>query len=101
MARADRWQEETLLTVEEMRRTICYFDWKSKWWADRADLRVNAPPELRQGTIAYSAKQAALLRKLAVSFAEQWYPELVRRNQPVDWPQEFTPRDPLSANMPT
>jgi hypothetical protein len=96
-ARADRWQEEILLTVEEMRRTIHYLDWQSKWWFDHADLHVNASPALRQGTVAYSAKQATLLKKLALSFAEKWHPELVRRNLPRDWPSELIPVNPLSA----
>ena len=30
-ARADRYEEEVQLTVEEMGRTLCYFEWKKGW----------------------------------------------------------------------
>ena len=31
-ARAERYEEEVELTVEEMRRTLEFFKWKSHWW---------------------------------------------------------------------
>jgi len=31
-ARAERYEEEVKLTVEEMGRTLQYFKWKGSWW---------------------------------------------------------------------
>ncbi len=35
-ARVFHWREEKELLVEEMRRVVEYFKWKSAWWTDRA-----------------------------------------------------------------
>jgi hypothetical protein len=75
-ARAERWSEEVLLTEEEMRRVLYFLDWKARWWTDQIPLQANKPPELREGCIAYAAKQATVLHNLALSFAQQWRPIL-------------------------
>jgi len=31
-ARANRWQEEVILLMEEMRHVVVYLDWKALWW---------------------------------------------------------------------
>jgi len=31
-ARAERYEEEVVLTIEEMGRTLCYFEWKESQW---------------------------------------------------------------------
>ena len=36
-ARAERHEEEVQLTVEEMRRTLEFFKWKSRWWLTLQD----------------------------------------------------------------
>lgn len=90
-ARADRWDEEFLLTIEEMRRTIEFFDWKARWWIDRASLRTGVSVALQSGLHGYAHKQAAVYRGLAHSFARKWYPLLVANSIPVEWPATYIP----------
>ncbi|KAF7968821.1 hypothetical protein HWV62_29262 [Athelia sp. TMB] len=49
LARSDRWDEETQLLLEEMRRIIHYFHWKSKWWRRRMFRRTDASIAVQQG----------------------------------------------------
>ena len=46
-ARAEHYEEEVALTVEEMRWVLEFFKWKSQWWLELQDARVNsaAPPD--------------------------------------------------------
>src|ERR1700685_1714007 len=90
-ARAERWREETVLLSEEMRRVIQYFDWKAKWWIGQSSRRPNATIEVCGGIAAYSAKQAALCRRFAKSFAGQWYTTLATNDLPTDWPIDYIP----------
>ena len=41
-ARAERYEEEVELTVEEMGRTLWYFEWKRDWWLAFVSDRSNA-----------------------------------------------------------
>jgi hypothetical protein len=90
-ARADRWEEERLLPIEEMRRVIHFLDWRAKWWQERADLRPDVDPALRNGLHAYAAKQADIQQGLARSFAKTWYPSLVANHFPIEWPSKYIP----------
>ncbi|KAK0211960.1 hypothetical protein IW262DRAFT_1301412 [Armillaria fumosa] len=65
-ARAQRWQEECELLVEEIRRVKVTFQFYEKVWKDRAE-KVDLP-----GARAYALKQAALWQELEKSAAEQW-----------------------------
>lgn len=91
-ARADRWSEEVTLLVEEMRRVIEYLDYKARWWDTLASARNNISAELREGLSAYSAKQSAIRRSMAASFATKWYSLLVTEQFTVDWPQIYIPK---------
>ncbi|KAK0478018.1 hypothetical protein EDD18DRAFT_1087465, partial [Armillaria luteobubalina] len=64
--RAQRWQEECELLVEEIRRVKVTFQFYEKVWKDRAE-RVDL-----SGARAYVLKQAALWQELEKSAAEQW-----------------------------
>ena len=90
-ARADRWEEEILPTIEEMRCIIHFLDWRTKWWQERADLRPDVDPALHNRLHAYAAKQADMQRGLTQSFAKRWYPSLVANHFLIEWPSEYIP----------
>ncbi|KAF7982533.1 hypothetical protein HWV62_28158 [Athelia sp. TMB] len=98
-ARADRWSEEYIWLVEEMRRILSYFDWKAGWWCSRRGLRTDASPAVLRGLNAYAEKQAALITKLGHKFARIWYPMHQKHAIKVEWPAEFipTPAVPTSS----
>ncbi|KAF7972080.1 hypothetical protein HWV62_19161 [Athelia sp. TMB] len=91
MARRDRWDEQTRLLCEEMRRVIHYFDWKARWWRRRAYRRTNASAAVQQGAAAYAMEQANMFVDMAKSFATTWYPFLVFKDLPVEWLPEYVP----------
>ena len=93
-ARADRWQDEILLVTEEMRHTICFLDWKAKWWLDLTSCRPDASLCTQHGMAAYATKQAAICHSLAMSFAECWFPLLKAHQIPIEWPSQYIPTDP-------
>jgi hypothetical protein len=85
-ARADRWDEEHTLLVEEMQRTLAYLQWKSSDWESRASLRAaDVPAAVQNGLAAYAAKQASLFNGLAAAFASQWHPVLSQHGIIRDW----------------
>jgi len=98
-ARADRWREEVLLVTEEMRRTICFLDWKAMWWLEQAALRSAAPVRIQHGVSAYAAKQAAVCRSMARSFATHWYPTLKKQHIPIEWPSQYIPQDSTAMDV--
>ena len=90
-ARADRWDEAYLLSVEEMRRVITSLDWNARWWTGRASLRTNTSVAVRSGLRAYAHKQAAVHQGLALSFARKWHPLMVKNSIVVEWPVPYIP----------
>ena len=48
-ARAARCREEVLLLKEEMRRVVAFLDWKTKWWMDRREARIDVKKDLLEG----------------------------------------------------
>jgi hypothetical protein len=92
-ARADRWHEEVLLVTEEMRRVICFMEWKATWWLELSVSRPDAPLYVQRGIAAYAAKQAAVCRSIAGSFANRWYPLLKKQQIPIEWPLQYIPED--------
>jgi hypothetical protein len=87
-----RWQEEVTLITEEMRRVLWFARWKKNWWIARGELREDERLDIKEGLVAYAAKQAAVWEKLATNFAEEWYPLLVAHSLPTDWPEEYLER---------
>lgn len=87
--RAQRWAEEVVLLVEEMRRVIQYLDTKANWWRGESQRRPNVRPDIAQGLAAYGHRQAQLMEDLAKSFASQWRAPLVAADIPLDWPAEY------------
>jgi hypothetical protein len=87
-ARAERWDEEVSLTVEEMRRVLCFLKWREQWWNDQGERRGNARSDIQDGLKAYAAKQARIMGGLAQSFADEWYPLVAGRGiSNADWPE--------------
>ncbi|KAK7022007.1 hypothetical protein VNI00_017109 [Paramarasmius palmivorus] len=70
-ARLRRWQEETQLVTEEMRRTIKSLIWSATQWEIRASV-PSFQGAHAEGASAYAYRQASMYRHLAASFATQW-----------------------------
>lgn len=88
-ARSLRWKEEFLLVKEEMRRVIEWYEWKAAWWEKKASERVNGDPDILDGVIAYSHKQAHIVRQMAQRCAEIWIPVLKTYGETPDWTSRY------------
>jgi hypothetical protein len=72
-----------------MRRVLAFLHWKAAWWLSCGSLRSEVSLTLREGLLAYAAKQAHVLRDMAACFAREWYPVLAAYNMEAeDWPEE-------------
>jgi hypothetical protein len=90
-ARADRWSEEVVLLVEEMRRVILFFNWKADWWIQQGGVRCDVDDGVMDGLHAYAAKQAHIMHAMAHKYAALWYPVLCKNGFAVDWPEQYIP----------
>ena len=88
-ARAERHEEEVQLTVEEMRRTLDFFKWKSRWWLSlqnlRADSAVPLDPQTHYGLRAYANRQARMYSLLVTTYVNHWRKFLVEHSLGLDW----------------
>lgn len=102
-ARAERHEEEVELTLEEMRRTIEFFKWKSRWWLELGDARTNsaAPPDpqVQHGLRAYANRQASIYSSLATTYADHWREFLIDHSLGTEWISQ-PPVTPPPANAP-
>ncbi|KAM6492909.1 hypothetical protein JOM56_011043 [Amanita muscaria] len=91
-ARKERWEEEVLLVEEEMRRVICYFEWKAGWWLDQRKRRTDMDEDLDivDGVAAYASKQASYCQRMAESSAQFWLPFLTSKGIVVDWASRYS-----------
>jgi len=101
-ARADRYEEEVALTVEEMGHTLRYFKWKKSQWLSlqpRRKLSATPPPiEVQRGLNAYARRQAHMYETLIVSFVNFWRNILVSNRLGSDWLRQYPVAiDPLST----
>ena len=64
--------EEVLLLREEMRRVLDFLEYKAVEWEIRAEARESPDLATMEGIRAYAVEQAALQRKLALSFRSLW-----------------------------
>ena len=69
---AARCREEILLLREEMRRVLVFLEWKSSWWLDHMNLRVDIASDLAEGLQAYAQAQGDLQRALKEHFCAIW-----------------------------
>ena len=75
-ARAERYEEEVKLTVEEMGRTLQYFKWKKSWWlcisSERAQSDNPPPLDVQDGLRAYAHRQSYTYDKLITLYVNDW-----------------------------
>ena len=101
-ARAERYEEEVMLTVEEMGRTLRYFEWKKSQWLSlrfcRKQSTLPPPIDIQQGLEGYACRQAHVYETLIVSFANLWRKVLVPENLGLSWLGRYpVATDPLST----
>ncbi|OAX31082.1 hypothetical protein K503DRAFT_704266 [Rhizopogon vinicolor AM-OR11-026] len=68
------WEEEVELLMEEMRPILQFFKWEACHWNELWKECAIEPAEdsLREGLIAYAARQASLCQALSHSFSASW-----------------------------
>jgi hypothetical protein len=86
-ARAERYEEEVQLTVEEMGRSLRYFEWKRDWWLSLLPGRTesNYPPDIRSGLHSYAHRQSHLYNELITSFVSHWRHYLSSKSLGSSW----------------
>ena len=92
IARVERFEEEVELTIEEMRRTLLFFECTARDWERRGEARVGEPTmdeETTAGVRAYAARQAALYRRLVDVFVNDWYAYLDLKSLGSDWLSKY------------
>ena len=85
-----RWEKEVELTLEEMRRTLCYMDWCAEHWRTLASKGQFSEPTVQEGTTAYAEKQACIVQAMARNFSQKWLPLLGLYSIVPDWPECYT-----------
>jgi hypothetical protein len=85
-----RWEEEVQLTLEEMRRVLCYMDWRAQYWRSLVSKRQVSDATLREGMVAYAEKQAYIAQGMAHNFSQRWLPLLGGNSIIPDWPEHYT-----------
>ena len=93
-----------MLTVEEMGRTLHYFEWKQSWWLSlrSEQSRSDNPPStgVDQGLRAYAHRQAHVYKSLITSYANRWRRLLTTHSLGLDWLHWYPlAPDPLSAQL--
>ena len=101
-ARADRYEEEVALTIEEMGRTLNYLKWKQSWWLslefERAKSETPPPAAVQRGLSAYVHRQASIYETLVVSFASRWRKTLLSHRLSPSWLSQYPDTvDPISS----
>jgi len=101
-ARAERYEEEVALSLEEMGRTLRYFKWKQLWWLSLESKRANSnsPPsaDVQRGLRAYAHRQASIYETLIVSFASRWRKSFLSHGLSPAWLSQYSDvADPLST----
>jgi hypothetical protein len=97
-ARAERYEEESNLTIEEMGRTLKYFGWKRSWWQSISSERSQSinppPPSVQDGLRAYAHRQSYIYDKLITIFVNHWHGFLSAHSLGSSWLRDY----PLSAH---
>jgi hypothetical protein len=97
-ARAERYEEEVNLTVEEMGRTLKYFGWKRLWWqsiaCERSQSSDPPPLDVQDGLCAYAHRQSYIYGKLITVFVNHWHSFLSAHSLGSSWLCDY----PLSAH---
>ena len=92
-ARAERYEEEVELTVEEMGRTLQYFEWKRDWWLSFVSAEPNAslPIDIQAGLCAYAHRQSSMYSDLIASFVNYWRKYLLANSLGTTWLGNYPP----------
>ena len=101
-ARAERYEEEVILTIEEMGRTLLFLEWKRSKWTSLAYERLESksPPAtgVSRGLNAYTERQADVYETLGVSFVTRWRGTLTSHGKNPPWLSDYPPdADPLPS----
>ncbi|KAG6835107.1 hypothetical protein H0H93_004796 [Arthromyces matolae] len=83
-ARAQRWREEVLLLDEEMRRVLCYTEWRAAWWNERLSMRLETSSSLMEGISAFAAEQSHLEKLRYETLHTMWDPIRKRAREALD-----------------
>ncbi len=89
-ARVERWGEEEVLLVEEMRRVLEYFEYKARWWREQAGRRTGVSSDLAGALTVYAEKQAGVFEGLRTHCATLWVPYLEQLGPLPAWAAAFT-----------
>lgn len=102
-ARAERYEEEVQLTVEEMGRTLRYFEWKRDWWLSLVPEHKNSdyPSDTQGGLRAYACRQSHLYNELVTSFVVHWRVYLSARSLGSAWLNKYDSRVSSTPTRPT
>jgi hypothetical protein len=84
-----RWKEELLIIQEEMRRVLAYFEWRSAWWLEKANRRLNLESSVQSGVVAYAHKQSALCLQMAARYAVYWLPVMKKHGIIPTWGSKY------------
>ena len=87
-ARKVRWEEEVEIILEEMRRSVVYYEWKEQWWL-KQNARQASDNHIQHGIAAYSHKQAYYCKCLAEGFAMAWLPFLESEGIKPEWGHRY------------
>ena len=97
-ARAEHYEEEVKLTVEEMGRTLKYFTWKKSWWkfilSKRGQSNNPPPREIQEKLHAYTHQQSYIYNRLITLFINNWHNFLSAHSLGSSWLHDY----PLSAH---
>jgi hypothetical protein len=77
------------LVLEEMRRVLCFLEWKGTWWEIQGVVRTDVTTDVAAGLQAHAAKQAQICHDLASSFAAQWHGRIKGTNLAVAFPTQY------------
>ena len=82
------------LTIEEMGRTLRYFEWKRDWWLSLTPERTNSDPhpDIRSGLCAYAHRQSDLYDNLITSFVSHWWCYLSAQSLGCSWLDKYASR---------
>jgi hypothetical protein len=84
-----RWEEEVELTLEEMRRVLCFMDWRAQYWRALVPEGQLNDPTLQEGMAAFAMKQAYIAQAMAQNFSQKWAPLLAGYSIIPDWPKDY------------
>ena len=100
-ARAERYEEEAELTLEEMRRTLEFFKWRSRWWLELQDGRaVKLPdPQVEHGLRAYAHRQASIYTSLVDTYVNHWKGPLIEVSLGLEWLNSYLTTSPPAAEL--